>query len=532
MQKLKDNISKHLSKILIIFLVLQPVLDVLSFFLQERGNTSISTLLRLLLLAAVAFLGFLISDRKRVYIIFYSVAALFWILHAANCFRVGYTSFVTDTANYLRIISLQIYTLSFITFFNKGKNIRKSIYTGISLNFLLVLLFTAIPWLIGQPVYTYEWPLEVGIMGWFSVKSAQSAIIVLLVPLTLYFTYRTGKFLLFALAGVLTMGLMFLTGTKFTFFSIFLIAFAFMFILAINLKKKSIKFIAPLLLICVLAVMLRPVSPMQKRERMSDYAQGNYETLVSDSIRSSTDDADLINTIRSGKKIEKGSPELLRRLRKSLFGVYADKDVYGRVYKDLNARFGVYNVMKAFEYTSEPSILSDSRQKKTNFARMIWMEKDFATKLFGFEYEDMIYGENIYDLENDFPAVFYFCGYIGFALYLLYFAYFIFIVLRAFYRDVRGFLTVETGVIGMTFILAAAAAQISGNVLRRPNVTAYFALIAAYLYDICINNLADKKSWKEWKETTLPKWLNTRLEKHAENKANKKASKGISKKTI
>ena len=45
----------------------------------------------------------------------------------------------------------------------------------------------------------------------------------------------------------------------------------------------------------------------------------------------------------------------------------------------------------------------------------------------------------------------------------------------------RRFLTVEMGAVGMTFLLAAIAAQVSGNVLRRPNVTVYFAVAAAYL---------------------------------------------------
>ena len=51
----------------------------------------------------------------------------------------------------------------------------------------------------------------------------------------------------------------------------------------------------------------------------------------------------------------------------------------------------------------------------------------------------------------------------------------------AFGGGVQRFLTVEMGAVGMTFLLAAIAAQISGNVLRRPNVTAYFAIAAAYL---------------------------------------------------
>ena len=51
----------------------------------------------------------------------------------------------------------------------------------------------------------------------------------------------------------------------------------------------------------------------------------------------------------------------------------------------------------------------------------------------------------------------------------------------AFGEGVQRFLTMEMGAVGMTFLLAAIAAQISGNVLRRPNVTVYFAIAAAYL---------------------------------------------------
>ena len=36
----------------------------------------------------------------------------------------------------------------------------------------------------------------------------------------------------------------------------------------------------------------------------------------------------------------------------------------------------------------------------------------------------------------------------------------------------------------MCFLLAMIAAQISGNVLRRPNVTIYFAVAAACLYSL------------------------------------------------
>ena len=187
--------------------------------------------------------------------------------------------------------------------------------------------------------------------------------------------------------------------------------------------------------------------------------------------------------------------------------------MYGTLLKNMHERFGVYNVMAAYNYTTEPTILSDSRMRKSIFAKLVWEERDFTTRLLGFEYSDMIMGEDIYDLENDFPAVYYFCGYIGFGLYFLFVLYLAFIILRAFFRDVafcvaerkgkqgnpvvkgagsfwqgvKRFLTLEMGAVGMTFLLAIIAAQISGNVLRRPNVTVYFAAASACVYHLTVD---------------------------------------------
>ena len=148
------------------------------------------------------------------------------------------------------------------------------------------------------------------------------------------------------------------------------------------------------------------------------------------------------------------------------------------MFENLYERFGVYNVMDAYDYTSEPSILSDSRVRKSMYATLMWTEKDFVTHLFGFAYSDMIYNGSNYDLENDFPAVFYFCGYIGFTLYMLFLALFVGMIFQAFFQDVsaawkdleekgrrlpvrslcsfgggvKRFLTMEMGAVGMTFL--------------------------------------------------------------------------------
>ena len=64
-QTLKKAIDGKLHWIVGAVIVIQPALDVLSYFLGELGNNSFSTALRFLLLMAVALLGFVVSDKKR-----------------------------------------------------------------------------------------------------------------------------------------------------------------------------------------------------------------------------------------------------------------------------------------------------------------------------------------------------------------------------------------------------------------------------------------------------------------------------------
>ena len=510
MAKIKGWIESKLSLLVIIFIIMHPLLDVLSYFLAEMGDNTISTLSRFAILAAIALVGFLVSEQKKMFVILYGAIALFWILHCLNCFRLGYKNIVDDTSNYLRIVSLPIYSLSLIAFFKKGKNIRKSICIGFAANLGIIIVCTALPWLSGNPVYTYE-SLYIGLMGWFNVRSAQSAIIVLIIPISIFFAYRTKNYIVYVMSLLLSMGLMFMTGTKLTYYSILLVCVAFIFLFVINLKEKSIKYSLPLLMVLIAAVAFKSYSPTSVRDSMTANAQNNYQKLVEASVKASAQPA------KSNQPRKVYDP--IERNRKTIFGVYTDKDVYGRIYKDINDRFGVYNVMTAFDYTTAPSILSDTRERKTYFAKLVWSEKDFLTHLVGFEYEDMIHGSTNYDLENDFPAVFFFCGYIGFALYMLYFIYFVFIVLRAFMRNVNKFLTIEMGVVGMSFILAMGAAQISGNVLRRPNVTGYFAVIAAYIYYLAVMQPIPEgaKSIKEFTADIL--------KKRRERKAAKKKKK-------
>ena len=77
MKTIKRALENKLPLIVLIIVSVQPLLDVFSYFLSERGSNALSTLLRFGMLAAVALLGFLLSDRKRFYLILYGVVGLF-----------------------------------------------------------------------------------------------------------------------------------------------------------------------------------------------------------------------------------------------------------------------------------------------------------------------------------------------------------------------------------------------------------------------------------------------------------------------
>lgn len=528
-KNIKPALVRRLPLLVLVLTIMQPLLDVLSFFLGEMGSNALSTLLRMALLATVALLGFITSDRKKLYILFYGAGAVFWALHVANCTRIGYQSVVQDTANFLRIISFLVFTLSLITFFRqRGEAVAKSMLLGCGINYILFWVFTLLPWAIGQPQYTYE-KLFVGLMGWFSIPNAQSTILVMAAPFAVFWAYRTQKYPVFLAMCLLCFGLMFATGTKLTFYSIFIIAGAYLFLFALQLGKKSIKYVAALLLIILLAFVFRHQAPMYLREAMSATSRGLYNQQVEESLKKSGTDKKTIETAQ--KKAQQSSTsnkkvvqeKTMEEIHRGLIHVYTDTSAYGEFLYDMNQRFGVYRVMEAYNYSTSSTKLSDFRLMKGLFSQLVWEEKDFCTRLLGYEYNEFLVGDTIYDLENDFPAIYYFFGYIGFTLYLLFFLYIAFGVLRAFFQDMaaafralparppewwrcalwalggawqglRRFLTVEMGAAGMSFLLAIIAGQISGYVLRRPNVTIYFAMAAAYLFYLAIGQ-RQRKRW-------------------------------------
>ncbi len=456
-------------------LLVQPLLDVLSYFMRENGTTTVTTALRMGLLAAVSLYGFAISDRKQFYAAGWALIGGFWLLHSLNCFRAGYAQPVGDAAEYLKLVQFPLWTMVFLTLFRKRQELDFQVLGVLTVNFAIILLVIGLSYLTGHTAYTYDFPersIQIGVLGWFGIPNAQSAVLCMLVPGVILWGLRTEKLWLFSLCGAAGLGLLFMTGTRLTYYTAVLVALAF--VILIVLCRKPLRFCVPLLIMAVLLIAGRRISPMEQRQAVSDDSFSIYQEKI-DAIMG--EDKDFV--WQDGEEVP---PEIAEKIGTVYTQVYGDHGVYGEVLLgDLLDRFGLDRVLEEFDYTLQPEVLNNTRIRKLKALHMVWEEEDFLTHLLGFEYSKTQIGECIYDPENDFPALLYYTGYLGTALYAAFVLGIILYAITAFFRRFPSLLTLEFGASAMMCVLALGAAQLSGQVLRKPNVTVYFSLAAAML---------------------------------------------------
>ena len=290
--RLRTHLSSHVGQGMAALLLAQPLLDVLSYFMQEAGSTAFTTALRMAMLAAVSLCGFLLAEKKRPYYILGGVLLGFWVLHMANCFRLGYQDPVGDAAEFLKLAQFPLWTLAFSTFLRQREGLDTLSAACLAGDFALILGVIALSYAVGMPEYTYDYAdrgVQLGVMGWFGVHSAQSAIVTLLVPGMLLWAYRKGKLWLFTLCSLLGFGLLYFTGTRVAYVGAILIAGGFL--VLVLLGRKRYVLCLPLAAALAALVVFQGASPMAQRRSMASdtesyYIEKSQEIMGEDAISS------------------------------------------------------------------------------------------------------------------------------------------------------------------------------------------------------------------------------------------------------
>lgn len=462
---LRARIAARLPQLVLLLCLLQPCLDMLSYWLDAAGCSNTPTLLlRLLLLGAMVLLGFLLSTRRRYYFILAALLLTHLAGHVLLCMQIGYLDPISDLTNLVRIYQLPLITLSFCTYLRCNTCCLRTIRIGFTACLTLIILVELLSVLTATNPYTYP-NKELGILGWFYFANAQSAILSMLVPVAVAFLlersgYRPLRCFLLSLLAFLVL---YFFATRLAYAALLGTALA----LAVSLallkwlfRQKTGAAALALLLCAILAVVFLPLSPMQKNSALvaqnQVYKQADVDALVA---------ADTAAAEAAGLH---GDDLRLASLRSA----------YEKYLAGPTGRYGLERTAALYDYTTDVSIIADERLQKLNYCRLLLEDIPLA-RYFGLELAQMQFAGEIYDVENDFHGIYYLCGGVGLVLLLVFLAFFAWRIVAALLRDFRHTFTTEAVGCGIALLCGLAHAYFTAGVLRRPNTTYYLAVLLA-----------------------------------------------------
>ena len=454
----------YLPLFLLVLFIIQPVMDVLSYWLTGCGvSNTVSLLLRFFVLFGTGALGFVLSRHKKIYLLFGGIVLIFAVLHGWACLSAGYEGWqnpVYDLTNYIRVVQIPLFTMCFITFLREtGEEGYQTIERGFVINFGLIVLVEILSTVTGTDPHTYA-NKQIGVLGWFSTTNAQSAILCAIVPVVLMQCMRKTK-PVYLLAGmVVGFGVLYLFATRLSYFAIFITAAGMIVVMLLSRVWNS-RIAAILLLGADVCGAGFTVSPMYAN-RIAQKNVAEEKQLEADAM------------IRYVEKqyhttAEQSPEQCLAPLYQEYLGEMMD-------------RFGTERIMQTYGYTTDVSELKDARRMKIIYCTYLMEDAGTAAKLFGLELQDMVWENRTFDVENDFHGIYYLYGAVGMALFIVFLLYFVVLALRALLRDFKKYMTWEAGAFGVSLCLLLLHVYCTAGVLRRPNASFYLSVVLAVIY--------------------------------------------------
>ena len=187
-----ESLREKLPVLVFVYFAVQPLLDAVGYWQQRSETENVLTLvLRMLLLGGSLLLGFLLSERKKIYYLTAAVLAAFTALHAAACLLAEehYTLALSDLVNLLRIYFLPLTALCLMTFLRQNEKVWPALQKALLTDFGLIMLIELLAVLTGTEPHTYHND-GIGVLGWFLWTNSQSAILAMLMPVLVCLALR------------------------------------------------------------------------------------------------------------------------------------------------------------------------------------------------------------------------------------------------------------------------------------------------------------------------------------------------------
>lgn len=469
----RSAVIPHLPKITLSLFVLQPIMDVISFWVAELGVGNTATLmLRMLVLSATVLLGFFISENKKIYYITAAVCAVIGLGHAFAAWQFGYQNIVTDLTNYIRVLNMPLTAIALISALKANRDCYRAMKNGILYSLLFILGVQIVSVLTGTEPHTYM--DGAGYIGWFSNTNSQSAILTVASPVASAWMYRKKglKSPLFWITLVGSCISMYFFGTRLCYAGIAAVCFGLggsVIVIRPSDWRRACAFLA----VGILAVGVMPYSPMVKHQSQyysfQDERQENINNMLETAVPDDTDDSDGEKD-KTPEQLSK--EELIRRLT----------PVYEFYAADFVEIFGAEQTIEIFDYTTDILKITATRPKKLIFAQLLMENSPPSSLFFGVELARFTVNGNIYDVENDLHGVYYLYGVVGLSAMLAFIGYFLCLIARALLSDPKKYFTLDAASWGIALIMCLGHVYCTAGVLRRPGAAFYLAAIFAAVY--------------------------------------------------
>lgn len=470
--KAADFLRRHMPVIVAVICLIQPVMDVLSFWLDRLGMSNTPTLLlRFAVLAAVVLFGFVVSTRKKVYYIAAAVSVVIGLGHVYACVDAGYSNPVQDLTNYVRVLQMPWTAICLISFLRCGDEVYGSMRKAAVIILFFILAVEILAQITGTEPHTYQ--DGSGYIGWFSNTNSQSSILDMLVPLAVVWLYiKKGMgsplFWLSLIGGFIAM---YFFGTRLCFFGIAATAFGIA-LSMILIRRSDWKRAVVFCVVGAIFVGLMPFSPMQKHQDSYYASQAHRQEIIDDAV---DDGVELLPIDEEGISDEE-------RERRITAFVDALTPIYAFYCADFVEIFGARRTIEMFNFSSDINTITETRPKKLQFARLLMDESPASAGIFGLELGRFTVGENIYDVENDLHGIYFLYGAVGLAAMLAFLLYFVLIIIKALIRDPKKYFTLDAAGCGIALVLCLIHVYCTAGVLRRPNASFYLAFVLACVY--------------------------------------------------
>ena len=389
---IRTRLRAFLPQIMLVLCLIQPFLDILSFWQDELGlSNGLTTVLRFAMLALVMLLGFILSERKRYYFALAGILALLAAGHVAACLQWGFTSLTADLANTLRIYQLPMMTLAFVTFVRCNRDCLSQIRKGFFWCLMICAAVEVISVVTGTNPYTYE-NKSIGILGWFYFANSQSAILGMLVPVALAWVIEIDSKRLWPtlVVSVVGLGVLYFFATRLAYMSMVAAGFGLAISLLVLWKTEKLdvkKPVAVLLLCTVIGLAGYPVSPMYKNNVLVERNK----------------------VLKQQNILEKVAADEAAALEKGLEGLALEEARLVSAYEEYLAgptgAFGISRVAALYNYSTDATDVADDRLERLNFCRLLLEDQPGLSFWFGMEREDMSHDGITYDVENDFHGI-------------------------------------------------------------------------------------------------------------------------------